>query len=650
MFKRLLSSLISKKNSSTVEPSVADESLIVAYDAYGQQMKIPRNEWRDKVFLPALQQKWNSAADLYSAILSGLEDGFPADLIPAAERLVEIDDIPERAHVIQGIVLMENGQSDAAESTLRAGIAKVGATGTLLTNLAKVFAGRGEDSRAGETLWQAIQADPNQDNGLLWWATLQQESQGEAGYLNALRTAAALPGSWRAQLWLARHHLEQGETEQARVLYREVLAGKAFDAGALMMISGDLGRNGEIASIVELVAPIYDEHQHDPMAGINILRACQELGEVEEGEKLLARMYALGLAPLKQHLDEFAQAFQEMRKQDVQHAAVDPNELQIKTLSLTQPIWHYGLNRADWLFNRKPEDAQKIGFFALSKIVEGSVQSESQLEDNIGRLSRAIPLYFAEAVHYWSHYASSCYIQVVEGKGPILSGNETDGNALFDLVPPTMNYFVTGEIGCSGKGEQEQWQVSLTLWNCAARTKQVSESGQALEAELGSLILDLEQRLLAHVGLRCEQPLDPFYLRPSTEMMGVYLSELGQAFMLTLVANKQIPRSAIWGERAMLEWPLRMALDWPQAEVPKLMYLSGLGKAFDYRSDLVAEYKEQSLALLHDARETNSPVDRLAPLVWKLFDMHDEFADRRQHLSPGADEAYAAWLARLEDK
>ncbi|MCG8156752.1 tetratricopeptide repeat protein [Brenneria goodwinii] len=659
MFKRILSALRGKKNSAhaavsehanEAEPAAANDEPIVAYDAYGREMHITRDEWHDKIFLPTLQQKWDNAGELYNAILSGLNDGFAANLIPAAERLVEIDDIPERSHVILGIVLMKNGRLDDAERALRAGIEKSGATGTLLTNLAKVFAERGEDARADETLWQAMQADPNQDNGLLWWAAIQQEREGEAGYLTALRTVAALPGSWRAQLWLARHHLEHKDVGAARALYAEVLTGGMFDDSALMMISGDLGNNGQIPLIVELVAPVYDEHRHDPMTGINVLRAYQELGNAEEGEKLLARMYSLGFAPIKQHLDGFAQVFQEMRNQAEQGIPTDPDKLKISTLALTQPIWHYGLRKADWLFKQKPESAPKIGFFALSKIADGAQRSESQREDDLGRLTRAIPLYLAEAAHYWSEHATNCYISVVEGVGPVVSAGEVDGNALFDIVPPGMTYFVTGEIGCTGEDDRRQWQISLSLWNCASRTKQASESGNAIHSELGDLVLNLEQRLLAHVGLTREQPLDAFYLRPSVEAMPIYLTALGQAFMLTLAANKRISRSSMWGERAMLDWPLNMALHWPQAEVPKLMYLSGLGKAFDYQSDALAEYKERSLGLLREAEGANSAATRLAPLIWKIFAMHEEFNAHRQSLPADSSSAYLAWLARVAEK
>jgi hypothetical protein len=132
-------------------------------------------------------------------------------------------------------------------------------------------------------------------------------------------------------------------------------------------------------------------------------------------------------------------------------------------------------------------------------------------------------------------------------------------------------------------------------------------------------VLELEQRLLAKVGAVNPQPLDAFYARPSVDAMDIYLGELGQAFMLTLVANQQVPRSAVWGERTMLEWPLNMALQWPQAEVPKLMYISGLGKAFDYQSEVLGEYKKRTLELLRTATQENSPAAQLAPWSGKYL-------------------------------
>ncbi|WP_223112856.1 tetratricopeptide repeat protein [Pseudomonas syringae] len=657
MFKRILSALSGKKPQAPADTSARhsdatsskshEGELITVYDSHGRELKIARSEWRDTVFLPNLKQQWSSPDELYNLIASGLNDGFAADLIPAAERLIEIDDNPERSYVAHGIVLMHNGQLDAAETALRTGMAKVSVSGILLTNLAKVFAERGDQSAAESTLWQAVEADPNQENGVMWWLSIQQERSGEAGYLTALRTVMALPGSWRSQLWMARHYLQHQNVEQARVLYEEVLAGGQFDRSALQMISGDLGNNGHIPLIVELVGPAYDEHNHDSTAGLNLLRAYQELGRVDEGEALLSRLYALGFAPIKGHLDQFAHAFDEMRRQEDKGIPIDPDTMTINTMALTKPVWHYGLRNPDWFFRQKPEGAPEVGFFAFSKIMETPESAESQREDDVGRFTRAIPLYLAESIHYWNDYAATCYVQVIEGGGPVLSGCEADGNALFDIVPPVMKYFVTGELGCSGEGEAALWRISMSLWNCTTRTKQNTESGSAVKAELGALVLDTQQRLLAGIGLKREQPLDVFYRQPEAEVLPVYLAQLGQSFMLTLLANDHMPKSSMWGERAMLEWPLNMALQWPELETAKLMYISGLGKALDYKSDILAEHKQRSLQLLSELEQVNSPAWRFAPLIWKAFNMHPELERYSATLPPDTSPAYIAWLERV---
>jgi hypothetical protein len=308
MFKKILSALRGSNSDSKTEAPAAGDP-ITAYDAQGRELQISRNEWREKMFLPTLQQAWDDADELYRQILTGINDGFAADLPAAGERLVAIDTNVDRSHTTLGIVHLTNGQLDAAEATLRAGMAKAGETGALLTNLAKVQAERGDEELSEQTLWQAVQKEPNLENGLMWWATIQREKHGEAAYLEALRTAAALPGSWCAQLWLARHHLEQQEVEAAAALYAGVLAAGNFDGQTLMTISSNLGAAGQLQLMLDLVYPAYDMQRDDPRTGLNLLRACLELGRIDQGRALLARMATLDFPPIQQHLDQFAEAF-----------------------------------------------------------------------------------------------------------------------------------------------------------------------------------------------------------------------------------------------------------------------------------------------------------------------------------------------------
>ena len=105
MFKRLLSALTGKHKvpaapesgspKAVVEAAnPAKEELITVYDGYGRELQITRSDWREKMLQPNLQLKWDKPDELYTTIVSALNDGFATDLLPAAERLLAIDPIP----------------------------------------------------------------------------------------------------------------------------------------------------------------------------------------------------------------------------------------------------------------------------------------------------------------------------------------------------------------------------------------------------------------------------------------------------------------------------------------------------------------------------------------------------------------------------
>lgn len=291
------------------QPAVATDDAISTCDEQGRQLMIPRAEWRDRVLHPRLKQHWNTPDALYGTILTALSDGFAPELMTAAARLVEIDTTPERSHVTYGIVLLESGRLDEAEAVLQAGIRVAGETAALLTNLAKVSHDRGDMADASDLLRRAVRLDPNFEHGLNGWLAVERERGGEDAVLGALAEACELPGSWRARLMVARHHLETGDLPAARAQYTAVLAAADVDGSALMTMSSDLGRYGHTGLIVTLVGPVYEPAKHGPQAGFNLLRACLETERVAEGEALLARLRPLAPPPFMRHLDEFQQAF-----------------------------------------------------------------------------------------------------------------------------------------------------------------------------------------------------------------------------------------------------------------------------------------------------------------------------------------------------
>lgn len=318
MFKRLLAAL--GKNKAEPPPSAASamdaqqpsSQLIHVRDDKGRQFMLTRESWRDQVLLPNLEKNWDDADALYRLVLTAMEDGFAADVLPAARRQLEIDHIPERAHTLLGIALMEMGKLDEAEAALRAGCAQIGETAALLTNLAKVHAARGDSAASEATLWQAVCQDVDFEPGLMTWLALHGERGGADGYRQAIEKLSTVIGGRRAHLTLARYHLQAGDLASARGLYREVVTDPKTDERDIVTMICDLANNGHVGLVPELVVPVYQPVRHDPVVGLNLLRAFHALRRREEGEALLSTLRSLEHSGIAHHLDHFTQAFAEL--------------------------------------------------------------------------------------------------------------------------------------------------------------------------------------------------------------------------------------------------------------------------------------------------------------------------------------------------
>lgn len=265
----VLSKLFGKgtSDSSGAREPPPEEKPIRVFDAYGRELFVSRDEWRKNVLPGNLEKHWDDADSLYSIIVQSLEDGFVGDVALAARRLFQIDGDTARGATVLGIVEMESGRLDVAESVLRQALEGTKDDGILLTNLAKVIAKKGDPEESERTLWRALQADPNQDNGLSWWVALHRERGGAEGETEALERVAALPGSYRAHLWLARAALRRGDLRRALELYAVPLALDEIPSDMLMQISGDLGNAGKLSELLTLVTPRFEIASHGSQWG-----------------------------------------------------------------------------------------------------------------------------------------------------------------------------------------------------------------------------------------------------------------------------------------------------------------------------------------------------------------------------------------------
>jgi tetratricopeptide (TPR) repeat protein len=266
--------------------------VIKLVDKTGGLVLISKEDYRTRSLPAAVSANRSDPEQLSAIIITSLRDGFFSDVLEAAEHLYQIDPERSRGTCVYGIALMKNSRLEDAERVFLSHVEQYGEDGAVLTNLAKIYSERNETEKANATLWHALEVDPNTENALGWYAALAHERAGKVGQLEAWRRVAAIPGSWRAQLWLARIALESRDPKAALAYYRQSLSrvGDNVPADFLGQMTGDLGKHGLLAELIELSEPSFVPAVHGLQAGNNLIKANLDLGRIDRARSILNQL------------------------------------------------------------------------------------------------------------------------------------------------------------------------------------------------------------------------------------------------------------------------------------------------------------------------------------------------------------------------
>jgi hypothetical protein len=224
---------------------------------------------------------------------------------------------------------------------------------------------------------------------------------------------SAAGGSVMPRLVAAREKLEAKDVPAAVAIYEEVLAAAGDRADILVTISGDLGVNGCLREITELVGPRYDAERHGPATGLNLLQAYLALRNADAAQHVLDILFALNRPDLEERLHGFSNALADLMATgqsyaDEAPAGGDPEataKAQISLVTISKPIWSYGLDAAGELFPKPTSRVRHVAFAQLA-LPGMDPKLAEQPEDEMGRLSRALPLWLAETFAYSPNYAA----------------------------------------------------------------------------------------------------------------------------------------------------------------------------------------------------------------------------------------------------
>ena len=609
-------------------------------DQNGRRIQITMDEWREKVLPIALKNHWDNANLLYNDILKAIQNNFISDVEEAAIHLKEIDTIKERGYNTLAILYLKNKEFNKANELLLEYLANNPKTGTILTNLAKSYYGKDEKEKAMEILWEGLTINPNQNNGLPWYASICKDRDGIDGYIDALRRASEIKGSWLPQFLLARHKLNEKNIESAKELLKIALSEGHVTQEALLVISGELGAKGYSKELIELVEPVYDFNKNDIRVGLNLLQAYLQNKEIEKGENLLNKLMMLERPDLKNALLKISNKFDKLKIEE--KASTPKKDVQINMMVLDNPVWGHGLKTSKWFINNK----EVKGNIAVLPYADETIREKEikgyQKDNETSMLSRGIPLYVSEMINYYTDYNNKVVMPFVRDFGPVITNKQYNEAALEDIGNKiNADIVITGSVMNAEIG----YLIKNTIYNMNDKTSKKIEMFIQKE-NFGNRFNEMIKELRSELG-GYDQSNNKFYKLAEDNEVLHYLASLGHSLTQTLIQGKFVDKDLLLGERNILNWYLNMVMAYPENEAIKMMLVSGIEKSKEYGSKVYLEFKKQTLTVMMKSKNEEIK-KRLIPEIYKIYGMDNELKALKEKLTnESSDKEYIKWLNNI---
>jgi len=279
------------------------------------------------------------------------------------------------------------------------------------------------------------------------------------------KTSAA--GGVLPLLAAAREKLKAKDVPGALAIYETVLADAGDRADVLVTVSADLGTTGHVKELIELLAPRYDAQRHGAAAGINLLQAYLVTRNAEAAQHLLDLLFELQRPELEARLVGFSNAVAELFV--AEHEGADTplaaEAAKISLASISKPVWFYGLEAlAPHLLPQKEGKRRRVAFAQCALPgLENAATRAAQPEDELGRLSRGLALWWAETFTYGAGYEAVAAVGTSDRGHYALFPTEwmaENVRQLHDSTEGGLDYVVTGAL----RNRNEDFEYSLRIW------------------------------------------------------------------------------------------------------------------------------------------------------------------------------------------
>ncbi len=410
------------------------------------------------------------------------------------------------------------------------------------------------ESRPGEVLRETVRQSGlgrfSRDMGFFDRFSEKKSAPTPPPSVPAAPTGEPNVGSILSRLVAAREQLEAKNLPGALAIYDEVLATAGDRADVLVTISADLGTNGHVREIIELVAPRYDAERHGPATGLNVLQAYLVEKNPDAAQHVLDLLFALNRPELEERLFGFSNAIAELIHQEQiaisppvgSNGGIAPEPAKVNLVSISKPMWFYGLEPlAAQVLPPKGDRLRRVAFAQLATPgLPDFAEVAKQPENELGRLSRALPLWFAETFYFSPHYLPTAAVGIVNGHYALFPTEWSNEN-LRQLVASTdggLDYIFTGAL----RQVSEEWQLILRVWEVKKFRERKQFTARWTPATADRELAKLHEQIRLFMEWSPEKNGVP-YAAPASPR--VWLDTLGAALTLFLGEKNLLPKEQL---------------------------------------------------------------------------------------------------------
>lgn len=347
------------------------------------------------------------------------------------------------------------------------------------------------------------------------------------------KTAAS--GGVLPQLAAARARLAAHDLPGAMAIYEQVFAAAGDRADVQLTASADLGSHGHVRELIELLAPRYDAVRHGHGPGLNLLQAYLAVRQPEPAQHVLDLLFSLNRPDLEDRLIGFSRAVSELvaTGESAEQSSAPAGATTISLVSISKPIWFYGLeDAAPALLPAREGKLRRVAFGQCALPGQDRLlERAAQPEDELGRFSRGLPLWFAETFAYGAGYETFAGVGVMGAGHYALFPTEWSAENVRQLNDSTaggLDYVVTSSLA----HRNADFQLTLRIWEVKKFRQLKSFSTRWTPADADRALAEFHQQFRTYMewtalpgGLPYSAPAAPLaHIHALGASLGLFLA------------------------------------------------------------------------------------------------------------------------------